>query len=201
MKERPILFSSPMIRALLDGRKSQTRRVIKDFDPCLYGKPGDLLYTKEATWIWCKRVRNGTTKTGRPKYRYVPVGGHIVYCADGDKPTHRIADYPDHGWRYKAARFMPRRASRLTLRLTDVRVQRVQEISEEDAKAEGARAAFSYPGFNGVLSHPCYRWGFHELWDSINAARGFGWDVNPWVWCLSFSVINKNVDQVLKEVA
>lgn len=64
------------------------------------------------------------------------------------------------------------------------------------ALMEGARAAFSYPGWDGVSSAPCYRWGFHELWDSLNEKRGFGWDQNPWVVALSFHVIKQNIDAI-----
>ena len=74
---------------------------------------------------------------------------------------------------------MPRWASRITLRVTDVRVQRVRKISERDAQAEGAAKESGIGGMSYVN-------GFHRLWGSINAARGYGWDVDPWVWALTF---------------
>ena len=93
MKERPILFSGPMVRAILNGRKTQTRRVardvagtggfVKQLDVCPYGQPGDRLYVKEATWIWCRKVPNGKTAAGRQKFRYLPHGSRsIFYVAD-----------------------------------------------------------------------------------------------------------------------
>jgi hypothetical protein len=93
---------------------------------------------------------------------------------------------------------MPRWASRIQLLVTDVRVQRIQGISEEDAKAEGAdcRSDLAWGGLYGTdpntmpawaVDHG-YRFGFRELWDSINADRGFGWDTNPWVWVVEFEV-------------
>lgn len=215
MKERPILFSAPMVRATLSDDKVQTRRVVKlprhilhddvsltrlqpgyadgvrpvwEYDgdpnafssPCPYGVPGDRLYVKEATYLWCERVPDGTTKTGRPKWRYVPMeGAPVHYVADGHgKPTTPIV-HPktgnEWGWRYKTARFMPRWASRLTLEITDVRVERVQEISNADAKAEGV-----------VFDGREYRESFCDLWDSINADRGYGVAANPLVWALTF---------------
>lgn len=203
-REKPILFSAPMVRAILEDRKTQTRRVAKGEyltrpDPryCPYGVPGDRLYVKEAAWIWCEKRPNGTTKTGRPKFRYIPTGGHhVVYCADSEKPATRLDDNPAHLWRWKAARFMPRWASRITLEITDVRVQRVQEISEEDARAEGVgRYVMGHGPITdadvnadpGYLMYAQYRPSFQILWDSINEKRGFGWAANPWVWCVSFT--------------
>jgi hypothetical protein len=210
MKERPILFSAPMVRAILDGLKTQTRRVAKppekanflpddnwtlDMDDpgtafnddesgrlyikCPYGVPGDHLYVKENSWIWCQKVIDGVTKTGRPKLRFVPCGQYVVHCADGEKPAIPVDASPTRLWRWKAARFMPRWASRITLEITDVRVQRVQEIEEDDALNEGIPD--NGPGQELLPSEM-----FARLWDSINAERGFGWDVNPWVWALTF---------------
>jgi hypothetical protein len=241
MKERPILFSGPMVRAILEGRKTQTRRTAK-FNPtkqeqginlnfsglraglyCTglmtsgsvlysmrgsywnqvteplfspYGYACDRLYVKEATWLWCERRPNGTTKTGRPKWHYVPVPNTpAVYCTDHPKK-------PDWGypidtrsgnvqmWKYKSARFMPRWASRITLELTEVRVQRVQEMGEEDAQAEGAEYLEHCGTYRKGDPIPAsYRYGFQQLWDSINAKRGFGWDKNPWVWALTFKAV------------
>lgn len=242
MKERPILFSGPMVRAILDGRKTQTRRVMKPqplpeteamrdipgenrwwaawidsenefsitYKPlgsdqqedwaCPYGVPGDRLWVREATWIWCERRPNGKTAKGLQKWRYVPTKHpRVVYCADGSKPTDPPVQH-DGGnwfmWRYKAARFMPRWASRITLEITDVRVQRVQEISEEDSEAEGVGwcelCRNSNTNFLGNDTCPLncggisFREEFEELWDFINFDRGFGWDANPWVWAVTF---------------
>lgn len=98
-------------------------------------------------------------------------------------------------------------AGRITLRLTDVRVERMQDISEADAIAEGITGphdvgyqAYRVPGD----SKPRYSSAvaaFEVLWDSINAARGYGWGVNPWVWVLVFDVIKKNVDEYLEAAA
>lgn len=207
MKERPIIFSSPMVRSILDGRKTQTRRVVKlrggheqeligtrgkfdaafseDIDSgvnCPYGLPGDRLWVREK-WTGTFHLENF----------------HIAYAADGSE---RFADAPPGYVLPKSALkpdnwvtplFMPRWSSRITLEITDVRVQRIQEISEQDSLSEGAE--LDSDGF--PLGHPplddgydtATEW-FSDLWDSINAKRGFGWESNPWVWAITFQKVN-----------
>jgi hypothetical protein len=197
MKEHPILFSGEMVRAILEGRKTQTRRVIRKqphgmgswvqrlaqwFFPeccpyvkikCPYGSNGDVIWVKE------------TFQFFNPE---CPSPGGIVYRADGDED-----------WHWRPSIFMPRWASRIQLRVVDVRVERVQDISGKDAYEEG----FAYervrieklvnqwslgeskmPNFEGKEID----W-FHQLWDSINKKRGYGWDTNPWVWVIEFERI------------
>lgn len=197
MRERPILFSAPMVRALLDGRKTQTRRVVRaaegctvgvysqdgrgvvevvnveeDGDPadlppiaCPYGVPGDRLWVRETFSIKC---------------------GH-----EASEHAGCVLYYADEGERYKAVLnasppkkpsiFMPRWASRITLEVTKVRVQRLKEITGEDALAEGVVEQNSEvdPGAFARV-----RFGF--LWDSLNAKRGYSWESNPWVWAITF---------------
>lgn len=208
-RERPILFSAPMVRAILEGRKSQTRRVVtKDPDllnyapnqcfmdgawypttpsgkigmapgiVCPYGKPGDLLWVRETAfpdfpkdftyydWTWAEVPEEYRT----PKY--------VLYNATS----------PDYKLKWKPSIHMPRWASRLTLRITDVRVERVQSISEADAVAEGVdgKATLS----DGVqIGGGIYtaRNAYATLWDSINGKKpGASWADNPWVWVVSF---------------
>lgn len=199
--ERPILFSGPMVRAILDGSKMQTRRVIRfedGFSPdrliyrstvdgaftiqedvtgrfvqlqCPYGKEGDRLWVRETfavqPFLWEKN--HGLQPVHYP----------------ASVPRDQIEDYV-----LKPSIHMPRWASRITLEITGVRVERVQAISEADAEAEGAmewwnsksvdEQASIYNGKRGP------RAAFEMLWDSINAKRGYGWDANPWVWALEF---------------
>lgn len=227
MTARSIPFRAPMIRALLDGSKTQTRRVAKPrgypslldgswsdsyvLDPgnrdwlmrdCPYGQPGDLIVVKEATYLWCERRPNGLTPTGRQKWHYVPMReAPVHYAADGRKPTTSIVS-PDTGnlwmWRSKVARFMPRWASRLTLRITDVRVERLQDISEDDARNEGVSNAESFRGI-GVDEAMANRYAYRELWQTINGPGS--WDANPWVWARTFDVIPRNANDVLLELA
>jgi hypothetical protein len=208
MKERPILFSAPMVRAILEGPKTMTRRIVNpdlaseledgrpsetqrietDETPmggvpavrfCPYGGPGDRLRVKEACWIWGAWRKNGTTKTGRQRWRFYEIDPRrVVY----DKPEATAKRGGGEGWVYRHSRYMPRWASRISLDVTAVRVERLQEITEADAKAEGvtAESVSAVPGVMGYVAP------YAELWDSLNAERGYGWDVNPWVWVLTF---------------
>ena len=203
MKERPILFSAPMVRAILAGRKTQTRRAAKPvFHPdlgniyypgalvlehepqhvidraCPYGQPGDRLWVREA---WTTHAcfdhfppRDLTTRS-------------IHYLADDECRTGR----------YRHARFMPRWASRILLEVVSVRVERLNDISEADAVAEGiiqqkTTGWFSVPGINGAGTSA--RAAYALLWNSINGAGS--WDKNPWVWVVEFKRIEppKNGD-------
>lgn len=217
MKEHNILFTGEMVRAIIDNRKAMTRRVIKpqpantpiltaqtrvgescewyDADcvnpgvlmKCPYGKRGDRLIVKEASWMFCERKPNGKTKIGRQKWLYVPLrAAQVHYCADrATKPTLDVV-HPETKnkwvWKYKAARFMPRWAVRFNLEVTGIRAERVQVISEADVKAEGVN-------ITDTLRTQIYEphvWGFAALWDSINEERGYSWKVNPWVWVVEF---------------
>ncbi len=161
MKERPIMFSGEMVRAILEGRKTQTRRVWKrpelrkaDWEigdssiACPYGEVGDRLWVRET---WCG-------------------GQHGM-------PVHYKASWTEHeyGPAWKPSIHMPRKYSRITLEITGVRVERVQDMSVEDAINEGI-------GLSSV--DPLGSFG--QLWDSINAKCGYGWGVNPWVWVVEF---------------
>lgn len=185
MKERPILFSGEMVRAILDGRKTQTRRVIKpqplwigdpsvpfktpDADPegvikCPYGKPGDRLWVRESF------------------YECVNNNDRIRYAADGPAPTK-----PDRKYKKRPSIFLSRNESRITLEVVNVRVERVQNIGEEDAKAEGVErheddgVTYYGPLDNG---HACPVYEFKRVWQSINGLDS--WDANPWVWVVEF---------------
>lgn len=183
MKGRPILFSGEMVRAILEGRKTQTRRVVKytcaghvkepngnrrwlPDDPdavlaCPYGQPGDRLWVRET---WAK----------------IPTGEY-VYRADipaKDEALERqISGRGDAPW--KPSIHMPRRASRITLEIVSVRIERLCDITKEDTKAEGVIVREP-----DVLNAWLAEW--IDLWDSINAARGFGWEKNPRVWVVEF---------------
>lgn len=205
-KERPILFSAPMVRALLAGRKTQTRRVMKKpptgvhglrlaLATCPYGRPGDRLWVRETF----KAVASGEVKDGYGEVRY-----GWAYAADATTswakhPTiiHDMTGQPETGpmqfravpW--KPSIHMPRKACRLVLEITDVRVQRLQEITEDDAIAEGvdgpmcAELAIKTPWRD--VAAPVAVHTYAALWDSINGAGA--WNSNPWVWALTFKVV------------
>lgn len=205
MKERGILFSGPMIRAIPSGAKTQTRRIVKPqppancdtplFDPsgrgwffdgldedgdcmeaypdddtgllCPYGKPGDRLWVRET---WRAEARYDHLAPSK-----IPRSSDIWYEADEAL-----------GMAYGKLRpsiFMPRWASRISLEITGVRVERVNEISEEDARAEGVGLEGREVGMHGYGS---YAESFAHLWDSLNKARGYGFDTGCWVWAISF---------------
>lgn len=198
MKWHPILFSDEMVRAILDGRKTQTRRVIKDTGfycidedvhgesaererkalaaHCPYGAPGDRLYVKEA---WCQKTddgrfiynADGNVDSTCCHYR---ADGVEVFKDDGDGGAEFTkAGYLASPW--ASPRFMPKRVARIWLEIVDVRVERLQDISEEDAKAEGVQ-------IGGTPA--TYRGGFAALWDAINGKK-CPWKDNPWVWVCS----------------
>ena len=174
MIERPILFSGAMVRAILEGKKTQTRRVCKvpsipegNADTLRsialgspYGRPGDRLWVRETM---------GIDSVGGRHYRATTAVAHCVQ-------------------KWKPSIFMLRNDCRITLEVTGVRVERVQEITEDDAAAEGVHSTGSY--FCMCKNHGTLylhaKDAYMELWDSINSKRGYGWDVNPWVWVVEF---------------
>lgn len=159
-KEMGILFTGLMVLKIQSGEKTQTRRVAKthlgaNCKPrfpwkCPYGEKGDGLWVRE-TWG--------------------PYEGGVIYRCD-ESPNCK----PDGG-AWKPSIFMPRWASRITLEITDVRLERLQEISELDARSEGVNP---YSCETALEQFP-------KLWDSINAKRGYRWETNPWCWCISFN--------------
>lgn len=168
MKEIPILFNGEMVRAILDGRKTQTRRVVKQrgdcsgsMEQCPYGQPGDRLWVRE-TWA-CSHLYDQFPP------RLIPLDARFAYAA-----TEHIG-----GLIKRPSIHMPRWASRITLEIESVRVERVQEITRGDAMEEGCP-------FSNMQAGPNPKHWFRDLWDSINGPRGFGWDVNPFVWAITF---------------
>lgn len=213
MGERPILFSTPMVKAILDGRKSQTRRVLKP-QPNLVREPrhpyhvGQRLWVRE-TWAHYQTINHILHSGGRAFDE--ASDGLAGYRADGhdtieDFRTHvRIMSGCDlvaveiHGDRWRPSIHMPRWASRLTLTVTDARVQRLQDISEADARAEGVEwmnPPASMPDATPEdIAGIGYQYAFATLWNSINAKRpGCSWKDNPWVVVVGFSAERRNID-------
>ena len=197
MKERPILFSAEMVRAILAGNKTQTRRVIKPQpfrngfqatkkavydsrhpafikDRCPYGVPGDRLWVRE-TWL-----NAGVEIPGcKPD--------EIWYREDEDEAFAISCEPHDQRPKWRPSIFMPRWASRITLEVTGIRVERVQDIIEGDIRSEGVECP-EHDFHSGFCAGECssLRGAFRTLWDSINKKRGYEWDVNPWCWVISF---------------
>lgn len=188
MKERPILFSAPMVRALLAGTKTQTRRVVKPArDPNIgcwmtpgeialdastvqevispYGQPGDRLWVREA-WAKTQPIQ-------------LPWPQTMVVYREGDNRT-------DYGGPWKPSIHMPRAFSRITLEVTGVHVERLQDISVADAIAEGVNI---HPDHHSKPRESIYSAveAYRDLWESINGPES--WEANPWVWVVSFKRI------------
>lgn len=214
MTERPILFSGPMVRALLAGRKTQTRRILK---PQPRGDVASLSHI--GTFVKTGRALFAARDAARQPVSAFPIGDHSVkddiacpYGAAGDQLWVRETHAGDNGcvWAYRAdhpnadiragdlddgeqslrrwtpAIHMKREACRLLLDLTDVRVERLQAISQADAKAEGVTPLTIADGGFVPTSGADYAGAYRLLWDDLNAARGFGWNANPWVWVVTF---------------
>lgn len=246
MKFKPILFSAPMVKAIRDGKKTQTRRVIKDganrtpqnigrekffkmvnalnnkpffgagfykdsdvfeykgeiltdavYFKCPY-KPGDVLWVRE-TWRdrWGMAYANYGTGNAYP----IDDVREIEYKAGGngffmhgcnlcpDEPTVKWGEWS----KWRPSIFMPREAARIFLRVLNVRVERLQDITPKDAWDEGCRIGNSFPWEEHIpeLQQQCRDILFIPLWDRINRKRGYGWDTNPWVWVISFERCEK----------
>ena len=157
---KPIIFSTEMVQAILGSRKTQTRRVIKapvldavrepDTVAVQYRR-GGILWVRET---WSKDVN-----------------GDYVYRTNYGSTEDD--SFPPSLFKWRPSIHMPKAAARIWLEVTDVRVERVQDITEEDAQAEGVDSLAD----------------FIELWDKLNAKRGYGWDTNPWVWVIEFRVV------------
>ena len=208
MKERPILFSAPMVRAILDGSKTQTRRVVKprkdatfgcllrpnelagevnagNFENSHYGLPGDRLWVRE-TWQG-PLVDDFESFVANPDKFQNPE--FCEYAADGRPAPEFITVDDEIVQRWRPSVHMPRWASRILLEVTGVRVEKLRDISESDAKAEGARSADPATGRECILdpSMGSYRLHYRDIWESINGPGS--WDVNPRVWVIEFKAI------------
>lgn len=186
VKWYPRLFTVDMIRALLDGRKTATRWPLRK-------QPVEEVSRRAGQWVWEDVAGNlfrspvcpGDVIWGRETWARVSIPNGT--CAR-ELVTVYAADNP-HGllWpsRWKPSIHMPRRYARIFLRVTEIRLVRVQDISEAEAQAEG---------FEPSCQSAKYR--FSELWDSLYAARGLGWGANPWVWAADFQLISKDEVEV-----
>jgi hypothetical protein len=207
MKERPILMTGPLVCATLDDRKTKTRRVIKPQPPRqLFGIDQNDFNTwvlasrdnpDEPDWsfsIHCPYGRVGDRLWVRETWAHVPA---TAYRASTGVPQTRDPTDPDHaaiyraGWdrsapgtRWRPSIHMPRWASRLTLEITDIQVERVQQITPRDVVAEGLYHEPGAWGPDEAYDHLIKA--FAHLWDAINAKRGYAWEMNPWVWVVSY---------------
>jgi hypothetical protein len=231
MKETGVLFSGPLVRSILAGQKTQTRRPIKFrvgpggtklvripnrnacikltdvglvWNPysgcpdtpwvdgqhdgmvaCPFGQAGDRLWVRE-TW---KFLGTDMNRLGRT---HMMQDGVFEYRADGQRvticrPHQDIERYMIGHTKWRPSIHMPRWASRITLDVVNVRVERLQDISEADAKLEGMPGLEPHQSYAGFLGP--YREQFRGDWDAIYANRGLGWNANPWVWAVDFRMV------------
>jgi hypothetical protein len=208
-KLHPILFSTEMVRAILDGRKSQTRRVVKKPEnyymdemldglwpyksignpaKCPYGKVGDVLWVRE-TWA-CLRLEydfeSGLVEGINESDRIDLSAEQIGHFKPNHVFTYRTVNHEEHiedrGFKWKPSIHMPFEAARIFLRVKSVRVERLQDISDHDALAEGCTA-------NDMRHGDRLANVFVRLWQSINGSES--WEANPWVWVVEFQPISK----------
>jgi hypothetical protein len=209
MKERPIIFSTEMVRTIIGGHKTQTRRVIKPQPfavfhvkstvkretteslaamadilyreeapkSCPFGQPGDRLWVRETFGV---QLEPGI-------FEDYP-NGYVIYKAD--LPDGATFDYEGGGSAWRPSIHMPRWASRTVLEIINIKVGRVQEISEADAQREGwfFQNMDVNQTYDPVIMDYAHRW-FIDLWDNLNAKRGFPWESNPWVWIIEFKML------------
>lgn len=194
MNEKPILFSGEMVKAILDGRKTQTRRVVKPQPPEGYRQWGRCINGNVAFTDHPLQGEKGNVINVRGPYgdvgdrlwvresMYMDKDGVWLYSADDDfVGCDRDDELAMISWAHHKETehcpsiHMPRWASRITLEITGVRVERLQDITDDDAKAEGV---------GGVGT-------FGVLWNEINAKRGHSWDTNPWVWVIEFKKVSE----------
>jgi hypothetical protein len=209
MKERPILFKSEMVEAILRELmpKTQTRREIREpygivpsangqlltvngWLPELdnpFGQPGDLLWVKETHWRYGQWRHNGVTAKGRQKWKFVPLLHDLGVQFKSPAPTPMRGKT---GWHKRPSLFMPRLASRVVLEIVKVRAERLNDIGESGAVAEGAPEPTGHIGFypapwaTGKPGPINYRESFRKLWESINGVGS--WDRNDYVWAIEF---------------
>lgn len=208
MRERPIIFSAPMVLALLEGLKTQTRRIVKRqplpfVGPmpvtlgsafCPYGQPGDRLWVRET----CRAHELSDAEAEQDMYGVMERRGlelppygldGVIYAADGSFREIENTQQASNSWtelfHYRGKRgatvppiHMPRWASRITLEITNVQAQPLQQISERDCCAEGC---------GSPITRDCKKPKFIALWESIHGEGS--WNFNPWVWAIEFRVL------------
>lgn len=204
MKERPIIFNSEMVRAILQGRKTQTRRVIKQTirreeiagnvfrarkSGWIAWFPGTMANLEDLTKQWyefgfeCPYGKLGDRLWARETWAVHPTLNRFSpRNLDSDNPVYFRTDsgVNESHFVWRPSIFMPRWASRITLEITNVRVERVKDISRSDCVKEGLYPTMSNDSEQNI------RVRYRELWDSLNKKRGYSWESNPWVWVIEF---------------
>lgn len=225
---KPILMTTEMVKAIFEDRKTQTRRVIKpqpekckgsagesigvftplykmpygiditeermicktikEYDVCPYGKVGNRLWVRET---WCDPNNEGLNVFYKADFPYYYNNQH------GDRVKMEVDEL-----KWKPSIFMPKNYSRITLEITDIRVEKIKDTSEDDCMLEGIDMETDHASLciniedctayeNDLIDGSAIKTVFSKLWDKINRKRGYGWGVNPWVWVIEFKQIKK----------
>ncbi|MPS27592.1 MAG: morphogenetic protein [Alcaligenaceae bacterium] len=208
MKARPILFSSTMVSAILEDRKTQTRRAIKprkdwlygcslapnelagevnggQYHNCPHGEPGALMWVREEHYRFghWEPVPTMRTRLGRQKWRFVPDSDELRYTPPVSfRRGRHHKDPTTPAWHKRIARFMPRSASRITLEITGIHAEKLRDISETDATAEGTPHSLYMPAGRTAVEN------FAHLWECLHGEGS--WRANPWVWVVTFRRID-----------
>lgn len=235
IKFKPILFSTPMVQAILEGRKTMTRRVVKvqprrcdtavmsrdkgevkfgfsnntntvlmegDWYKSKFGKAGDILWVRETIRKYYLTDENGYIDFDNIITDYAADNPEPICLQDGNGFKRYKKDGTEKMVPWKPSIFMPKEACRLFLQITDIRVERLQDIDERDAVAEGIeritdgpfsdvkRWGWRFKNYSGYQSVCLPIASFQSLWQKING----NWNDNPWVWVISFKVIDKPSD-------
>lgn len=189
MIERPIVFSTEMVKAIFEGRKTQTRRLIKPQPEIVDKEPRFIKNTWAFYHNTIKKYQNGLIVESSPygkikdllyvRETWAEYHGGIIYKAD-----QKYNDIVDGDLiRWKPSIHMPKKYARLWLKVKNIRVESLQDITEEDVRAEGIKQEC---GCTACICRGLKR-DFEDLWNSINEKRGYGWDTNPWVWVIVFA--------------
>lgn len=221
MKETPILFSSVMVKSIMEGKKTQTRRIVKGtalkwlqdgmFTPgfvsnpdnhlCPYGKTGDKIWAREFHYRYGIWRKNGSTKAGKQKWRFFP-DKQFTEVRYYDNPPARVEKntYRKSGWYKRSSLFMPKEYCRLFLDINNIWIERLQEIGEQDAVAEGITfidkedpytlgyQLYGNHNYKDLLGRKAETGtsieSYETLWKMINGTES--WEANPFVWVIEF---------------
>lgn len=217
MKFIPLTVSTPLIKPIISGQKKVTRRIASlpplcaqdmahifaygyklQSIPCPY-EIGDVLWVKEEHYVYGEwdKVDGQKTPTGEQKYRFDAFPGRTPYYSTDERPNHLPNSYAMEGWYKRLARFMPAAYARLFLKVTDIKLEKLQDITEDQAMDEGVECGIYREGPNTLKGefhlelnhHATYRAGFRYTIQTLHG-RDI-WDQNPAVWAISFELIDK----------
>ena len=206
---KPIIMGADSVCAILEGRKTMTRRVIKPQPSVSYHWSGDAYVDNDGVLKASLSGKPTTHFDYLPKCPYGKVGDRLwvreIFNCNEEGIAYKATQPHMDGLPWKSPIYMPKTYSRITLEITDIRVERVQDITEADAKAEGIKVlplqddsdpSAWYQYAPGIFQERSATKSYELLWDSLNAKRGYPWELNPWVWVILFKRIHDQKEDV-----